>query len=227
MDAEGRDLTTGQLPRTGSGKATAAAALAAAPVLTWPVAVACDDGRRMGMAAALGPGGPRVQSMLEAVAGSSDRQPVGDLDVEALARATPAGTVDLPLRIVEVGAAVEASAHAEADWAAAVERERLAAHHVLKVQDRVEDMEAALHLTMLLATERLDPADDTDMDAHIASGAQLWLLTGAVVSALAGTVPDRFAPWARLVAHRWWPVGPSAGHLVVAPTGAPHHAGSG
>jgi hypothetical protein len=51
---------------------------------------------------------------------------------------------------------------------------------------RAEDLEAALHVAMLVATERLDPADDVDVDAHAASGAQLWFLTGAVAAALAG-----------------------------------------
>ena len=51
--------------------------------------------------------------------------------------------------------------------------------------------------------------------AHVASGARLWLLTGAVASALAAGDPDPFAPWARLVVGGWWPVGPSGGRLVV------------
>jgi hypothetical protein len=80
-------------------------------------------------------------------------------------------------------------------------------------------MEAALHVAMLLATERLDPVDDTDVDAHVASGARLWLLTGAVVSALAGVDPDPFAAWARLVTAGWWPVGPSGDRLVVSASG--------
>ncbi|MDQ4070311.1 MAG: hypothetical protein M3203_12705, partial [Actinomycetota bacterium] len=71
------------------------------------------------------------------------------------------------------------------------------------------------HVAVLVATERLGPSDHGDVDAHVASGAQLWLLTGAVVSALAGSAPDPFQPWARLVAAGWWPVGPTRGRLVV------------
>jgi hypothetical protein len=68
---------------------------------------------------------------------------------------------------------------------------------------------------MVEATERFDPAEDADVDAHVASGARLWLLTGAVASALSGGEPDPFGPWARLVRAGWWPVGPSDGRLVV------------
>jgi hypothetical protein len=49
----------------------------------------------------------------------------------------------------------------------------------------------------------------------VASGARLWLLTGAVVSALAGADPDPFRAWGALVAAGWWPVGPSGGRLVL------------
>ena len=68
----------------------------------------------------------------------------------------------------------------------ALDRQRTAWRDEVVAAGRAEDLEAALHVAMLVATERLDPADDTDVDAHAASGAQLWSLTGAVVAALAG-----------------------------------------
>jgi hypothetical protein len=80
---------------------------------------------------------------------------------------------------------------------------------------RQVEAEAALHVTLLLATERLDPVDEGDVDAHVASGAQLWLLAGAVLSALSGIEPDPFQPWATLVTAGWWPIGPSDRRLVV------------
>lgn len=84
---------------------------------------------------------------------------------------------------------------------------------------REVELEAALHVTMLLATDRLDPDDDEDIPAHVASGAQLWLLGGAVASCLFANGIDAFASWAELVARGWWPIGPSRGRLVVAPGG--------
>ncbi len=38
---------------------------------------------------------------------------------------------------------------------------------------------------------------------------------GAVAWALAATGDDPFSSWGELVVHRWWPVGPVAGRLVV------------
>ncbi|MDQ6728513.1 MAG: hypothetical protein M3066_20475, partial [Actinomycetota bacterium] len=134
---------------------------------------------------------------------------------EADARATPAGVVRLPLSVVTVPAAVEAAACVDRAWLSSVDRGRAAARQAVVAAGRSAEMEAALHVAMLLATEGFDPADDGDVDAHIVSGARLWLLTGAVVSALAGSQPDPFDAWGRLVVAGWWPVGPSGGRLVV------------
>jgi len=230
VDAAGLDLATGRPPR-GAGWPTPATAVAAAPVATWPVAAAGQDGRTLDLAAALGPGGERVEALLEALAGrhapeagpAPDSGPVraGEgVDVEALARATPAGPVAHPLAVVDLAAGVEAAERVDRAWLAAVERRRSAPRRALAAAGRGAETEAAVHLALLMGTERLDPADDADVDAHVASGAQLWLLAGAVVSALSGAEPDPFAPWARLVAAGLWPVGPSGGRLVVsAPTG--------
>ena len=136
-------------------------------------------------------------------------------DVETMARAAPAGRIDLPLAIVALPAGVEAAMRVEPEWLAAVDRRRTACRQHLVTAGREDDMEAALHVAMLMATGHLDPDDDTDVDAHVASGARLWLLAGAVVSALSGVDPDPFDGWARLIAAGWWPVGPSDGRLVV------------
>ena len=135
--------------------------------------------------------------------------------MDALAPATPGGTVSLPVEVVGLRAGVEAERELDRAWLAEVERRRDAARTALVAAGRRDELEAALNVTILLATERFDPADDTDVDAHVASGARSWLLTGAVASALAGTDPDPFDAWAHLVAAGWWPVGPCGGRLVI------------
>ena len=186
-----------------------AAVLAAAPVVSWPLTVAGEDGSRIELGRALGPGGDRVAELLDAL---FDERAV---DVEALARATPAGPVDLPLATVTLHAAVEAAARVDPDWLAEVDRRRTECRRAVVAAGREDALEAALHVAVLVATERFDPQDDRDVDQHVASGARLWLLAGAVVSAMSGADPDAFAGWAQLVAAGWWPVGPSDGHLIV------------
>jgi hypothetical protein len=137
------------------------------------------------------------------------------VDVEPLARATPAGTVRLPLALVALPDGVAAAARVDRTWLGEVDRRRAAARQAVVAAGRGAEMEAALQTAMVAATERFDPTDDTDVDAHVASGARLWLLTGAVVSALTGIDPDPFEPWGRLVTAGWWPIGPSDGRLVV------------
>jgi hypothetical protein len=131
-----------------------------------------------------------------------------------LARSTPAGDIDLPLVVVGLAEGVRAATEVDTGWLAEVERCRTARRDALVAAGREAEMEAALQAAIPKATERFDPAGDGDVDAHIASGAQLWLQSGAVVSALVGE-PDPFAAWALLVAEGWWPVGPSGGRLVV------------
>jgi hypothetical protein len=149
------------------------------------------------------------------------------VDIEPLVRTTPAATVTLPLAVVALPDGVAAAASVDRAWLGEVDRRRAALRHALVAAGRGAEMEAALETTMVRATERFDPADDDDVDAHVASGARLWLLTGAVVSALTGVDPDPFEPWARLVTAGWWPVGPSDGLLVVSESSRrlPHCAG--
>lgn len=226
VDAAGRELATGGPPRW-PGWPDPAAALAAAPVVSWPMAVVADDGARLTPGQVLGPGGEAVEHLLATlVAAPTDRgadgQGAGDgpaIDPAARARATPAGPVHLPLAVVDLAAGVEASAVVDPTWLGEVERRRSQLRQRLEEAGRGAEMEAALHVTMLLGAERLDPADDTDVHAHVASGARLWLLAGAAVSALAGDDPDPFAAWAELVVAGWWPVGPSGGRLVVSSPG--------
>lgn len=142
-------------------------------------------------------------------------RPHSAADIEALARETPAGRVDLPLAVVGLGEGVRAAADVDPSWLDTVDRTRTAVRDAVVAAGRAEELEAALQGAMLEATERFDPADDTDVDAHVASGARLWLLAGAVASALSGAEPDPFAAWGRLVVAGWWPVGPSRGRLVL------------
>lgn len=158
----------------------------------------------------------RLQRLLDAL---EREDPV---DVEPLARATPAGTVTLPLAMVPLSDGVAAAARVDEAWLRAVDRRRSECRDRVVAAGRRAEMEAALGETMELATERFDPADDEDVAAHVASGARLWLLTGAVVSALAGADPDPFEAWARLVTAGWWPVGPCGDRLVVSAAARDH-----
>lgn len=219
VDAAGLDLATGRPPRW-PGHPAPAAALAAAPVATWPLSVVADDGRRLRLGAVLGAGGARVQGLLDALGGDGAGGP--PVDVEDLARRTPAGPVDLPLHVVGPGEAAEATGKVDPGWLSRVEGERDALRSAAVAAGREPDLEAAVHVAVLVATERFDPARDDDVEAHVASGARLWLLAGAVAAAVAGVEPDPFEPWMRLVAAGWWPVGPAGGRLVVAaPAGRP------
>jgi hypothetical protein len=170
----------------------------------------------LGVGEALGRSGERVEALLASVAGTGDAA----ADIVSVAPSTPAGRVSLPVEVVDLHTGVQAAAGVDRSWLAAVGAARDRPRASLLAEGRAPDVDAALNVTMLLVTERLDPADDREVDAHVASGAQLWLLTGAVVSALSGVDPEPFAPWASLVAAGWWPVGPSGGCLVVAGTGA-------
>ncbi len=201
-------MATGRAPRS-PGRGSPALALAAAPVATWPLGVVDGTGGRAGLAEALGPAGDRVERLLARLA-----EPEA-VDVESLAPATPVGTVALPIDVVELRAGVEAGRDLDPVWLAEVERRRDSARTALVAAGRSDELEAALNVAILLATARFDPADDTDVDAHVASGARLWLLTGAVASALSGAEPDPFHAWARLVVGGWWPVGPCGGRLVI------------
>ena len=211
MDGAGRDLATGRAPEP-PGWPSPVTALAAAPVAAWPVSVVDGAGARLGLARVLGTGGDGVERLLGALAA---REPIDDRAVDALARSTPAGPVRLPVARVSMPDAVTAAAVVDGPWLAAIDRLRSSCREALVAAGRSGELEAALHVAMLLATEWLDPADDEDTDAHVASGARLWLVTGAVASALAAADPDPFVAWAGLVAAGWWPVGPSGGRLVV------------
>lgn len=170
------------------------------------------DGSVIGVAEALGPGGARVVELLDRLA--SRAAPPAHLPVEALSRATPGGTVDLPVAVVPLGRALQASAGVDPAWMAVVEERRSVPRSVLRAAGREAEMEAALNLAMLVATERLDE-EEGEGAARVASGARLWLLGAAVSWALAAGPGDPFAAWAELVSYRVWPVGPVAGELVV------------
>jgi hypothetical protein len=181
------------------------------------VAVVGDDGcRRMSLAEALGSGGPEVERIIAAL--RSPPSKVGDDDLAARARDTPAGPVWLPVEVVPLAAGIDWADSVDRSWLAAVDRRRHRARHLLADSGRGDDLEAALHVAMLVATEALDPADDRDPGAHAASGAQLWLVGAAVAWALAHPGANPFAPWAELVASGLWPIGPVQGRMVVCAT---------
>ncbi len=214
VDPSGPDLAGGCAPS--SGPSSAAAALAAAPALSWPIALRADDGSHVGLAGALGPGGDGVEAMLTrllAPASAAD-----DLDIGALAADTPLGPVTLPLALVPLADGVERSASVDPEWLAALDARRSAPRPALVHAGREVHLEAALHVTMLLATERLAPVGIDDVDERVASGAQLWLLAGAVAWALLGRAVNPFAAWVELVTAGLWPIGPIRGHLVVVAT---------
>jgi len=181
-------------------------------VASWPLGVVGSDGSRLGFGEALGPGGHRVELLLAALM-TDDRRAA--IDAERLAKQTPTGTLHLPVSMLALPDAVEAAASLDSKWLAAVEARRSYARHALLEAGRGQQLEAALHVAMLLGAEALDPHDDTDVGAHVASGAMLWILGGAVAWALTATQPTPFASWASLVVHRRWPVGPSRGRLVL------------
>jgi hypothetical protein len=119
------------------------------------------------------------------------------------------------LAVVGLEAGVRAAAAVDPAWLAEVDAARAVARATAVATGRAAKLEAALRVALPRLSEILDPADDEDVDAHVASGARLWLLAGAVASEVAGSDPDPFAPWAALLVAGWWPVGPSGGRLVV------------
>ncbi len=212
-DQSGRRLDHGRCvpwPRSSSP----AAALTAAPSLCWPVTLGADDGWQMGLAEALGPGGAAVEALLTRLLGPSPA--IGDLDVATLAAGTPLGPAPAPLALVPLPEGVEQCKRVDPAWWADVDACRSAPRTALLRAGREVELEAALHVAMLLATEHLAPADDDAVDERVASGAQLWLLGGAVAWALLSEEVNPFASWAELVATGLWPVGPCQGRLVVA-----------
>lgn len=211
VDADGADLATGRPVRTG-GSPTPAGALAASPVVRWPVRLVTADGRSATLAEALGDGGQRVEQVLGAIV-----SPPPELEprrLHVLAAATPAGPIDLPVVLVDLPRALEASTAVDRAWLAAVEHERHAARPLLLTQDRAGHLEAAVHAAMLLGTDHLaPPADDTA--GRVASGALLWLLGGVVAWALAAPEANPFDAWGELIVRGWWPIGPSGGRLAM------------
>ena len=210
VDARHRDPATGR-PPSYPGAPSAAAALAAVPIATWPVIALSSRGRAVSLAEAVGPGGERVAELLDRLARRPP--PPADLPVEELARRTPAGWVDLPVAVVGRDGAVGVADAVDPAWMAAVERRRSAPRSAVLAAGRTVELEAALNLAMLVGT---DPVEDDghQVEARTASGARLWLLGGAVASALAGG-DDPFGAWAELVSYGLWPVGPARGRVVV------------
>jgi hypothetical protein len=210
VDAGGRDPATGRPPH-GPGAPSAAAALARVPVARWPVR-ACTGGGAISVGAALGPGGTRVERLLDRLA--APPAPPAGRALAALARATPAGPLDLAVAVVDLGGGVAAAGAVDRAWMGLLEARRQTPRAALEAHGRSHELEAALNLAMLLGTEGVLVGDD-DEAARVASGARLWLLAGAVAWALLDDADDPFAAWGELVSYGLWPVGPVDGRLVV------------
>lgn len=203
-------------------------------MVDWPLTVVGGTGPggagradRLGLGAALGPGGDRVERLLarlmngDTTIGDTTIGPttvgepeIGEPGLPALAAATPAGLVDLPLAVVAVDEGVEAAKVVDPGWLAEVGRQRERPRRGLEEVGRAEDLEAALHVAMLLATERF-ARPDSSVAERVAAGGRLWLLGGMVAWALTGPGDDPFVSWATLVTAGLWPVGPAGGRLVV------------
>ena len=181
-------------------------------MVDWPLEVRSDGGRRLDLAAVLGPGGDRVERLLSSLVTPAPRPPWPE--VAELAASTPAGGCDLPVAVVSVVDAARAAPRVEPAWVAAVAEARSAPRQDLVAAGRGVHLEAALHVAMLLAVERLAPTSH-GVDVRAASGAQLWLLGGMVTGALAHPENDPFAPWATLLGCGLWPIGPVDGRMVV------------
>jgi len=166
----------------------------------------------MSVAEALGPGGGRVATLLHRLA-SGAPAPAG-LALDELARATPAGAVDLPVAAFGLADAVLAAGEVDPDWMAVVDERRSVPRPLLAAAGRTTELEAALHLAMLLGTRPVGPQDGVG-GARAASGARLWLLGAGVSWALIEDAADPFAAWTELVSYGIWPVGPTGGRLVV------------
>lgn len=196
------------------GSPSPAAAVVAAPVITWPVALEAHDGRRISLGPALGEGGDDVEALLARLIGP--RPAIEATNLAALATSTPLGPEALPVDVVTVAEGVSAAGEVDSRWLAALDARRSTPRQALIDAGREVELEAGLHVTMLLATERLSPSEDGGLDERIASGAQLWLLGGAVAWTLLAATANPFRPWAELVTAGVWPIGPSRGRLVVA-----------
>ncbi len=217
VDGNGHDPATGRAP-AGHGAPSAAAALARVPVGAWPVRAVSGDGAALAVGDVLGPGGGRVEQILARLATAAP--PPRGWDVAALARATPAGSVGLPVVVVDLAAAAADAAAVDRTWMSVVEARRVAPRDMLLAHGRGLQLEAALNLTMLVATGSVDDGEA----ARVASGARLWLLGGAVAWALLDDADDPFAAWAEIVSHGLWPVGPARGRLVVCDLAVKAHA---
>jgi hypothetical protein len=210
VDADGQDLATGR-PPSGQGAASALEALTAAPVASWPLA-AVRGRRRLRLATVLGRGGRTVERLIDALAGRA-RQPL-TADLAVLAASTPGGHVDLPLALVDPAEGARAAAGVDPLWLARLAAGRSAARGLLVSTGRSDELEAALHVALLVA-DGLQGHGEHDMAGRVVAGQRFWVLSGAIAWALTGRTRHPFRAWTSLLAGGFWPVGPSHGRLVV------------
>jgi hypothetical protein len=126
--------------------------------------------------------------------------------------------------LADLAAAGQVAASVDGGWLARMEDVRHDARRRLVAAGREADLEAALHVAVLVVTASTQPhAGDREATPAevVRSGGILWLLGGAVAWALARAGPegaltaDPFEPWAELLASGLWPVGPAGDRLVV------------
>ncbi|MEU4539710.1 hypothetical protein AB0G15_33135 [Streptosporangium sp. NPDC023825] len=185
-----------------------------------------------GLAAELGPGGDRVERLLRGICAADRPERAPD---------SPLTAPGSPLTVVR-DPAVAAAAMDRVDpaWLEALDRRRGEARERLVAAGREKQLDTAEHVAMLVATPRLDPADQTDPDARAVSGALLWLIGTVVADALAdpGGAPaangdgpgpghdhdhdhdDPLSGLADLLASGWWPIGPVNGDFLISPYAA-------
>ncbi len=178
-----------------------------------------------GLAAELGPGGDRVERLLRGICAARrpERPPAPSLTV-----------------VRDPAVAAAAMDRVDPGWLEALDRRRGAARERLVATGREKQLDTAEHVAMLVATPRLDPADQTDPDARAVSGALLWLIGTVVADALAdpGGAPaangdgpgrdedddkdddDPLSGLAELLASGWWPIGPVDGAFLISPYAA-------
>lgn len=217
LDRHGATLTDGRRP-TGPGAVSPAAALRAAPVVCWPIEVASGD-RRLALGQALGPGGDEVEDFLEDLVGDTHSGPdsadaIASSELARLAASTPAGTISAALAVLDISAGARAAVDVEPRWLAEVAEVRQLPRDILAGAGRLDQLEAALHVSMLVAAGCLARGDDGPSE-QMASGGQLWLMVGVVAWALASPGKHPFQAWGQLLTRGIWPIGPSHGRLVV------------
>ncbi|MDP9870194.1 MULTISPECIES: hypothetical protein [Streptosporangium] len=170
-----------------------------------------------GLATELGPGGDRVERLLRGVCDATRPSTAPGFTTPAPARPATRFTV-----VRDRATATAAMDLVDPGWLADLDRRRAAARSRLLDAGREEQLELAEHVAMLVATPRLDPADQTDPGARAVSGALLWLIGTVVAGALADGDGEEdedgtLAELTDLLTDGWWPIGRVNGRFLITP----------